>query len=423
MGIMNRRVFMQTVLATGLCVSAAPVLGRARKRVIIIGGGVGGMAAARQLATGFADIDVTLIEPNPIYTACFSSGAVLAGLRGRSSLDFSYGSLQALENVSLVTERVDRIDPDKRRVHLSTGDQISFDRLIVSPGIGFVSDHIEGYDATAASVFPHAYDLGAKIDTLKNRLQELDDDELIVLSVPERPYRCTPAPYERASMMAHYLKSHKPKSKILILDSKDEFPLMDRILPAWERFYGDMIEWVPAEFGGSLQAVDPVNKTLTYDGETITPGLANIIPPQRAGDIAEQSGLADETGWCPVDAISLESSLVSNVHVIGDATDAGDMSKSAHAAASQGRVCADAVGSLLTGETPATPTYENACYFLVAPDHGLKVGGDYTAKENRITGVHGFSSAIGESDAERKATAVSGDDWFQQFTGNLFGAS
>ncbi len=423
MRAINRRLFVQSVLGAGLCVGGRPVFGSARLRVVVIGGGVGGVAAARQLISTFSSIDVTIIEPNPVYTACFSSGAYLAGLRDRQSLDFSYDFFRKMGDLKVLTARAERIDPERAVVHASSGEVIVYDRLIVSPGIGFVTKSLQGYDAAAPSVFPHAYELGAEIDPLKKRLDALDDGGLVVLSVPERPYRCTPAPYERASMIAHYLKTRKAKSKILVLDNKDEFPLMDRILPAWERFYGDMIEWVPAEFGGKLEAVDSANGAISYDGETLTPGLASIILPQRAGDIAHRSGLTDDTGWCPVDAITLESQLLENVHIIGDATDAGDMSKSAHAAASQGRVCADAVGSMLTGKAAATPTYDNACYFLLAQDYGLKVGGDYIAKEGRITGIHGFSSAIGESDAVRRETAASGDAWFRQFTQNLFGSS
>jgi NADPH-dependent 2,4-dienoyl-CoA reductase/sulfur reductase-like enzyme len=222
-------------------------------------------------------------------------------------------------------------------------------------------------------------------------------------------------------MIAHYLKSHKPRSKILILDSKDEFPLMDRIIPAWERFYGSMVEWIPAEFGGRVLSVDAVDGSLIADGETFTPALANIIPPQRVGDIAGRAGLADKSGWCPVDAATLESKLVPNIHVIGDAIDAGDMPKSAHSAMSQGVICAANVGSLLSGQAPVVPVYDSTCYFLMAQDHSLAIGGSYTPIDGRISGIKGFSSAVGEADDVRKVTSVDGKKWFRQTIHNLFG--
>lgn len=417
---LNRRIFLNTMVGASVGFSMRKSFAGQGPRVVLIGAGVGGVAAARHLIAHYPNIDLTMIEPNAGYTSCFSSGAVLADLKNRASLDFSYDVIRNIGSLNWIKARATQIDADKSVVHLSTAEKIPYDRLILSPGIDLDFSKIEGLDATAQKRFPHSYVLGTEIDVLKKRLKDLEDGELVVLSAPERPYRCTPAPYERASMIAHYLKAHKPKSKILVLDSKDEFPLMDRILPAWERFYGELIEWVPADFGGMIERVNGADGSIIVDGEAMMPGLANIIPPQRAGDIAQTSGLTDETGWCAVDPETLESRTAPNVHVIGDAADAGDMSKSAHAAASLGRVCAAAVGFLLTGKNPEAQTLENACYFLISKDHGLKVGGEYRAEKGRITGVKGFSSAIGETDAIRLQTAVDGDRWFTTFTDTLF---
>ena len=417
----NRRLFLHSLIGASFLLSPRRVFSASKRKVVVIGGGVGGLSAVWALAKNYPNIDVTIIEPNSIYTTCFSSGAYLAEFQNRAELDFSYEVVKKLSNIKMIQATADQIDVDKSVVRLSTGDSVTYDRLIVSPGIGFQFDAIDGYSKAAMSVFPHAYDLGAHIGPLKERLEAIDDGALIILSSPDRPYRCTPAPYERASMIAHYLKYYKPKSKILILDSKDEFPLMDRILPAWDRFYGGMVEWVPAEFGGRLSSVDVADGSLNADGETFFPALANIIPPQRAGDIAKRSGLVDKSGWCPVDATTLESKLLPNIHVIGDAIDAGDMPKSAHSAMSQGAVCAVSVGNLLSNQEPEVPVYENACYFLMAQDHGLTIGGSYTPIDGRISGTKGFSSAVGEADDVRKATSVDGTKWFRQTTHNLFG--
>ncbi len=416
----NRRRFLKSALFSTLVSVARPSIARTRLKVVIVGGGIGGLTAARRLATSYPEIQVTVVEPNRHYTTCFASSPVLAGLRARQTLDFTYGDFDRPKNLNWVSAHAIRIDPEKAVVHLSTNETLAYDRVVVSPGIGFVPNAIEGLDTAAQKRFPHSYLLGGEIDLLLARLRAVEDGGLVVVSVPERPYRCTPAPYERVSMIAHFLKSHKPSCKVLVLDHKDEFPLMDRILPAWQHYYGDMIEWIPAEFGGRLEQVNGAAGSLTYDGETLTPDLASIIPPQQAGAIALSSGLAGDDGWCPVDPLTLESRLIPNLHVIGDAADAGDMSKSAHAAASLADHCALAVGQMLTDRRPTEPDYQNVCYFLVAEGHGLKVGGTYRASADRIVGTRGFSSGVGESDAERRATAVAGANWFTQFTSQLF---
>lgn len=391
-----------------------------RPKVCIVGAGAGGVAAARTLLASYPDIDISVVEPNPHYTCCFSSGAVVAGLKDRKALDFSYQAVSAAGPIQWIRDHASRIDAETKSVHLGSGDKVLFDRLILSPGISIHSEMIGGWGEKAAAVFPHAYVLGGEIDVLIKRLAALEDGELVLLSAPERPYRCTPAPYERASMIAHYLKTRKPRSKLIVLDSKNEFPLMDRILPAWDRFYGDLIEWVPADFGGKVTQVNGEDGTVIADGEEYRAGFATVIPPQRAGHVAVASGLTDKTGWCPIDPQTLESKQAAGIHIIGDAVDAGDMSKSAHAAASMGRNCAVEVGDALTGKPSRSRDYENACYFMIAPSQALKVGGRYRPIENRISGYEGFSSAIGESDDVRRQTAEDGEEWFTQFTNRLF---
>jgi len=223
-------------------------------------------------------------------------------------------------------------------------------------------------------------------------------------------------------MMALYLKRNNPEAKVLILDSKVEFPLMDRMIPEWETRYDEMIEWVSADFGGRVTAVDPASGAVITDDESFEVDLANVIPPQRAGDFAASSGLADESGWCPIDPVTLESTLVPGVHVIGDAADAGDMSKSGHAANSQAKVCAAAVTALVSGEAVPAPTYDNECYFLIDEGHGLKVGGEYVAKDGRITGVKGYSNEPDEEDALRRQTAADGLAWYRSIAEEIFGS-
>ena len=213
----NRRLFLHSLIGASCLLSPRRVVSASKRKVVVIGGGVGGLSAVWVLAKDYPNIDVTIIEPNSTYTTCFSSSAYLAEFKNKAELNFLYQTVKKLENVKLLQASADQIDVDKSAVRLSTGDSVPYDRLIVSPGISFQFDAIDGYSKAAMSVFPQAYDLGASISLLKERLEAVDDGALIIISSPDRPYRCSPAPYERASMIAHYLKSHKPKSKILIV--------------------------------------------------------------------------------------------------------------------------------------------------------------------------------------------------------------
>ncbi len=292
---------------------------------------------------------------------------------------------------------------------------------MLSPGIDFKFGLIEGYDESAVAAMPHAYKADRGVQILKAQLAAMRDGGVFIISAPRRPYRCPPGPYERAAMAAYYMKKAKPRSKILILDAKNEFPMSEAMTEVWDRFYPGMIEWLPEEFGGRVRAVDVKNRTLiTGDGKHVA-DVANIIPDQHAGRIAHAAGVAGKNGWCPVDPVTFESALKPGIHVVGDAIDPGDMSKSAFSASSQGRACAAAVGAALTGQAAAKLPLTNTCFFLGARGHGLKVGGTYKAEAGRLAGVTGFGSEPGEDDATRRATAAEGDAWFAAITGEMFG--
>jgi len=420
MAMMTRRSLAKLTLGAGLAAMVPTAVVAARPRIVIVGGGAAGASVARRLAVGGVALDVILIEANPVYSALFGSNRFLAGIGERENLDFRLDSLSS-GGIEVVNARAEAVDGAKREVVLADGRRVAFDRAVAAPGIDFRFEAIEGLGPETVARFPHAYKLGSEVYDLKARLDALPPGGTVAVTAPERPYRCTPAPYERASMMALYLKRNNPKAKVLILDTKVEFPLMDRMIPEWETRFSEMIEWVSADFGGRVTGVDPATGTVITDEETFEADLANVIPPQRAGDLAVDSGLADEGGWCPVDPVTLESTLVPGVHVIGDAIDAGDMSKSGHAANSQAQVCAAAVMALVSGKAPPAPTYDNDCYFLIDEGHGLKVGGEYVAKDGRITGVKGYSSEPGEDEETRRQTAEEGSAWYRSITGEIFG--
>ena len=406
--------------AIGRGIWPGPALGQSKPKAVIIGGGAGGATAARRLAEDFQDIDVTLIEANKQYTACFFASRYLGGIRTLADVTHGYRKLAANPAITVINAAAAAIDGDKKTVILGDGTRLGYDRLIVAPGIEIKFDLIDGYDEKTTDLFPHAYKADAQISILKKQLEAMDDGGLFAISSPSRPYRCPPAPYERAAMAAFYLKKHKPRSKIQILDSKDEFPMSEVMSEVWDKFYPGMIEWVPAEFGGKIRAVDVKAKTLISSEERFTADVLNIIPDQHAGRIAQVSGLAGKNGWCPIHAKTFESRLIPGIHVVGDAIDPGDMSKSAFSANSQARACAAAVGAALTGKKAAKSPLTNTCFFLVSQDHGLKLGGTYKPTPEGLAGLSGYLSQVGEDLDTRLETAKEGDAWYAAVTKEMF---
>jgi NADPH-dependent 2,4-dienoyl-CoA reductase/sulfur reductase-like enzyme len=244
------------------------------------------------------------------------------------------------------------------------------------------------------------------------------------MSAPPNPFRCPPGPYERASLIAHYLKTRKPKSKLIVLDAKDAFSKQRLFQQAWSELYPGLLEWVPLSKGGNVASVEPATRTLVTDFGRHQPKVANVIPPQKAGRIAEVAGVADRSGWCPIDPVTFESTLQPRIHVIGDAAIAGAMPKSAFAANSQAKTCAAAVVRLLTGAAPTAPKLINTCYSLVAPDYGISVAGVYQpTASGQLADVPG-SGGVSPSEAPRAARAaeaVLADAWFRTITDEVFG--
>ncbi|MBC8338314.1 MAG: FAD-dependent oxidoreductase [Rhodospirillales bacterium] len=418
----NRLMGGLTVATAGQGLALGPAIaGGARPKAVIIGGGAAGATAAVYLARNFPDLDITLIEANPLYTACFFSSRYLGGFKPLDFITHEYGALKKY-GIRVVHAFAAAIDAGKKSVLLKDGTRIPYDRLIAAPGIDFKFDQIEGYDETAAAVIPHAYKADAQIAVLRKQLLAMEDGGVFAIASPLRPYRCPPAPYERVSIVAHYLKTHKPKSKILILDSKDEFPMSEVMTDIWTRKYSDMVEWVPAEFSGHIKAVDVKTRTLISNEERYSVQVANVIPNQHAAKIAHISGLTDKSGWCPVDPMTFESALAPGVHMIGDAIDPGDMVKSAYSAHSQARACAAAVGAMLNGKSPAEAgLLGSTCFFLVSPESGVQLGGTYKSDGKRLTGQSGFISQAGEAPSIRRKTAEDGDAWYASIIKDMFG--
>ncbi|MGQ3296662.1 FCSD flavin-binding domain-containing protein [Reyranella sp.] len=416
----TRRHFLKITAAAGL--APAVVSAQRKARVVVIGGGFGGATAARTVKVLQPALDVTLVEPNPVYTSCPFSNSVLANLREIDQQQFRYDGIKSA-GVTVAETRATVVDPEAKTVTLADGNKLSYDRLIMSPGIDFNWNAIPGYDESASEKMPHAWKAGAQTVLLRRQLQAMDDGGLVVLSAPANPFRCPPGPYERASLIAYWLKVWKPKSKLLLLDSKDAFSKQRLFQNGWAELYPGTIEWVPLSQGGKVISVDPTTLTLTTEFGAHKATVANVIPPQKAGAIAAQAGVADRTGWCPVEPVAFESTLRPNIHVLGDAAIMGGMPKSAFAANAQAKVCAAAIVKLLAGDKPQDPILINTCYSLVAADYGISIAGVYRPDKGQLTDIPGAggTSPLVAVGGLRGQEALYASSWFRTLTAETFG--
>lgn len=399
---------------------ATPALAQAAPAVVVIGGGFGGASCARALRRN--GLAVTLVEPNATYTACPFSNAVIAGLRPMERQHFGYDALRA-QGITVVHQAAAGVDATARRVTLADGSVLAYDRLVLAPGIALRFDALPGYDEAAASVLPHAWQAGAQTELLRSQLEAMEDGGTVVMAIPANPYRCPPGPYERASLIAHFLKTRKPRSKLLVLDAKDVFSKQRLFEAAWAALYPGLLEYVPLSAGGRVTGVDLAAREVVTEFGNHAGAVVNVIPPQRAGEIARIAGAADRSGWCPIDPGSFESRLLPGVHVIGDAAIAGAMPKSAFAANAQARVCADAIAALLRGTPVPEPRLLNTCYSLVAPGYGISVAGVYRPAEGVLADIPGAGgiSSLDAPASVREAEAGYAEDWFGTITADAFG--
>jgi NADPH-dependent 2,4-dienoyl-CoA reductase/sulfur reductase-like enzyme len=417
----SRRQFLKASAAAALLPMPAIAQG-AGPNVVVIGGGFAGASAARALKHENAAVRVTLVEPNQTFTACPFSNGVLAELRELKQQQFSYDKVEQA-GVTLAKQAATAVDAQAKSVTLANGTTLPYDRLIMAPGIEVRFDALPGYDARAADMMPHAWQAGEQTLLLHSAIASMEDGGTVFIVAPANPFRCPPGPYERASLIAHYLKTRKPKSKVIILDAKDTFSKQRLFQNAWKELYPNHLEWVSLSQGGKVNSVKPDENTLVTDFTNHKATVANVIPPQRAAPIAQKAGVADRSGWCPVDPVTFESKLVPNIHVIGDAAIMGAMPKSAFSANAQAKVCAAAVAALLRGEKPAEPRLINTCYSLVAPDYGITVAGVYKPTDGVLADIQGAGgvSPIDAPRANRALEAQFAEGWFKTLTGEVFG--
>lgn len=407
--------------AASLCMPA--VLGQAKARVVVVGGGPGGATAAKYIARdGGGAIAVTLVEENETYQSCFHSNLYVGGFKSYEQLLHRYDALTATYGITLARQRAVRIDRDTKAVLLADGTRLPYDRLVLSPGIDLKYDSVPGWSQDAEEAMPHGWKPGRQTQLIRQKLEAVPDGGTIVMIAPPNPYRCPPGPYERASMFAHVLRTTgRTKARVVILDPKDSFSKQGVFMPDWEKRYGSMIEWLAPRVHDGIKSVDPAKGTVVTGFETYENcAFVNVIPAQMAGAIAREAGLAPAGGYCAIDPATMKSTADPAICVLGDACIAGDMPKSAFSANNQAKVVAMVVCSELAGGPAFPARYFNTCWSLIAPDDAIKVGGRYEPRDGRIAATETFISQPGESDEVRRQTQAENMAWYDAISADIF---
>jgi NADPH-dependent 2,4-dienoyl-CoA reductase/sulfur reductase-like enzyme len=407
--------------ALAACAGTTPAP-RSAGKVVVIGGGFGGATAAKYLRLwSQGRVAVTLVEPNHSFVSCPISNLVIGGSRTLADITVGYQGLRRW-GVNVVHDTVAAIDAERGLVRLASGIAWSFDRAVVSPGIDFMYEQVQGMSADATTRVPHAWKAGAQTVLLRRQLEAMPDGGVVAMSIPLAPYRCPPGPYERACQIAWYLKHAKPRSKLVVLDANPQIvskgPLFTR---AWKDAYDGILEY---RADAAVAEVDVAGRTFVLErGDRVRADVLNLIPPMRAGDIARTSGLVTANGrWCEVDWTTLESVAVPNVHVIGDATlSAPAMPKSGHMANQHGKAAAAAIVELFDGRRPEPPTMVNTCYSYVDDRHAIHVSSvhRFDAEKRTLVSVGGSG---GVSTPERAQWALEGryaNGWAQSIWADM----
>jgi len=397
------------VLGAGLAATvAAPLLGCATGsggpsigRVVVIGGGFGGATAARYLRQ-WGNVDVTLVERNDSFVSCPISNLVLGGHRSIADITVPYSGLTALGVKRIQGEAV-AIDAQARQVRLADGRSLPYDRLVLSPGIDFMLEQVGGLTPAAQEKILHSWKAGAQTVALRRQLEAMRDGGVYALTIPKSPYRCPPGPYERAAMVASYLKQHKPRSKVLVLDANPDIQSKKGLFErAYAEHYKGIIEY---RANNDLKSVDVATNTAKLEFDDVRADVLNVVPPQRGGDLARATGLLNMNArWAGVNWLTMESTAVPRIHVLGDTVmSAPGMPKSGHMANQHGKVAAAAIIQLLKGEPiNATPVMANTCYSYVTATEAMHVTSvhQYDVAEKTLKPVPGGGVSAASSAAE-----------------------
>src|SRR5262245_3949970 len=398
---MKRRDFLKVAGAVSLAGCATAGSAPSKARVVVIGGGFGGATAAKYIRLWDPSIDVVLVEREAQFVSCPISNLVLGGFTAMQDITRDRSGLTK-HGVQLVRDEAVAIDAAKKSVRLASGGEIAYERLVVSPGIDFTFGDVQGYEAAMQSgAVLHAWKAGPQTVALRRQLEAMPDGGVYILSVPTAPYRCPPGPYERASMVAAYFKQAKPRSKVLILDANPDVTSKGGLFKAaWKDLYSGILE-----FHGNAKVVAVEQGAVRTDFDTFRGNVLNVVPPHRAGDIAQKAGLIT-TGnrWCDVDWRTMESKAVKGVHVLGDATlSASGMPKSGSMANNHAKIAAAAIVDLLNGREPQPLQIGNTCYSFVSEKEAIRVSSVHRWEPNQATllpvkGSGGVSAARSEAE-------------------------
>ncbi len=433
--MMNRRTLIKAMAAAGVAtplVSSMTGCATARTqanpstgkpRVVVIGGGFGGATAAKYVKRFGKDIDVTMVEKKASYMTCPASNWYLADLISAKEITQDYKAL-ANNGINVMQDTVTKINAAAKEVELASGKVLGYDRLVVSPGIDFKWDEVEGVDAQISDAkIPHAYQAGPQTELLHKQLHAMKQGGTFCIVPPGNPFRCPPGPYERISLVADFLKKNNPTAKILVLDQKAKFSKFGLFKEGWEELYGDMIEWVGKMDGGKVSKIDANTMTVTAEAGEFKADVINFIPNQKAGKLAFDAGLTDKSGWCPVNQRTFESKIHAGIHVIGDSSIAGKMPKSGHSASSQAKMCAAAIVSSFNGWKVPAPKNVNTCYSLVGANYGISVVAVYEMKDDgtigKVKGAGGVSP-MGETAAFHKMEANYARGWYKSIAADIW---
>ena len=390
---------------------------KAKPKILIIGGGFGG-ASCLKYFSNFPDlVDLTIIDKTSKIQTCPFSNLVIGKIMNTSEITFDMNNPSFVKSVE---DKVKNIDSEKKIVELSDGSYLDYDYLILSPGIGYKKEQLNGFSMSDTTNIPHCWDGDKNIMNFQNRLDSLENNCVIIISSPDYPYRCPPAPYERASMIANFLKNKKINFKILIFDSKNSFTKKDIFLHEWKVNYQNSIEWISRDSGGLLKEY---NKDLVINnkGEKIEGNFIHIIPEQKAANIFDDSELT-QTSWCKVNPETFEIKGFKDIYAVGDSIDAGDMPKSAFSAESQAKMLSINLMNRIMQKKYFDPVFLNTCYSFSAPSRAFSITSWYRLNKNRdrIVSLGSSESKVKASIEERRIESLEAYAWYESITKKLY---
>ena len=422
--IKKKRIFINSIFkwTSFLLLSqigiAKKINAKSKPKVVVLGAGFGGASCVSYLSNFTNLIDLVVIDKNEWIKTCPFSNLVIGSLLDEHNITFKP---RFNKNIKFVVNELKFIDAEKKQILFVDNLLLDYDFLIISPGIGYKKKQIQGYSVDDHENIPHCWDGENKISYFKKILNSLEDNSKIIISSPDYPYRCPPAPYERASMIANFLKSKNNRFKILIFDSKNSFTKKNIFLKEWKEIYGDSIEWISRKKGGLINKLEK-NKVINSDGEKIEGDFIHIIPEQNAGKIIFDSQLCN-TDWCKINPQTFQLSNFKDIYVVGDSIDAGDMPKSAFSAESQAKILSLNLVNRILQKAYLDPVFLNTCYSFSSNNRAFSITSWYrlNTKKDRIISLGSSQSTEDGFHDERLRESKEAYGWYESITKTLYG--